>query len=492
MDKVFYRLDKQFGRILLVMIGLILVIYANTLNNGFVSDDIPAIVNNPKISHILSNGLNPCNLTNSLGYLIGKLNPAVYHLTNIILHSLNSILVFLFLRLFFRPWEAGWAVLIFAAHPVHTEAVSWISGRPYLFLSFFVLSSFLLYVSAVGSAKLNKLKYAASLGLYFFSLYSCIFALIFPGMLILYDLTFGLWRRNWKYWTAFLVLTGLKLWQMAGAIKQRVAEVSFDTGSSDLTNPLFNAVYSLFSHLGLLVWPAKLTFYHEPYSLSPAMLVIGVFSLLLIVLAMPFVFRRSRILFFAGGFFALFLAPTYSPVTISWLIAERYLYLPSMALSIFLAARLKKCSGGRKAKTTANLVMIFLLAACSLRTIIRNFDWKNHAAIWRATVKASPLSPKARNNMGDVHCGEGNLEKAVEQFKTAVELKPDYADAYHNLANTYQKMGRIEEAIRNYEKALSLNPRLYQSDTQLGIIYFNRGQRAQAEAYFQKAREIEK
>ena len=107
MDKVFYRLDKQFGRILLVMIGLILVIYANTLNNGFVSDDIPAIVNNPKISHILSNGLNPCNLTNSLGYLIGKLNPAVYHLTNIILHSLNSILVFLFLRLFFRPWEAG-------------------------------------------------------------------------------------------------------------------------------------------------------------------------------------------------------------------------------------------------------------------------------------------------------------------------------------------------------------------------------------------------
>ena len=50
--------------------------------------------------------------------------------------------------------------------------------------------------------------------------------------------------------------------------------------------------------------------------------------------------------------------------------------------------------------------------------------------------------------------GEGNLEKAVEQFKTAVELKPDYADAYHNLANTYQKMGRIEEAIRNYEKGL--------------------------------------
>jgi len=114
-----------------IVLALGSLIYANTLKNEFVSDDIPAIVNNPDISRLSFNG-NLVTFSNSLDYRIGRLDPFIYHLTNLGLHLANSILVFLFLRLFFSPSACFWTALIFVVHPVHAEAVTWISGRPYL------------------------------------------------------------------------------------------------------------------------------------------------------------------------------------------------------------------------------------------------------------------------------------------------------------------------------------------------------------------------
>ena len=310
-------------------------------------------------------------------------------------------------------------------------------------------------------------------------------------MLILYDFTFGRWRKNYKLWSVFLLPILLKfLLPGALGVRQRVMQVGFTAGQPSLSNPIFNLAYSFFSHLGLLVWPLKLTLYHEPNIISSLALGLEICLLAGLFLSLPFIFRKARPIFFALGFFMLFLLPTYSPVTVSWLVAERYLYFSSLALSMVFAFAVDKYAQESRAKKLANLLLVFLLAFYSWRTIARNADWKTFASIWRATLAVSPLSPRAHNNMGDVYFREGNLQQAAEEFIRAIELQPDYAEAYHNLANTYQQMGKIDEAIINYQKAVSLNPSLYQSYQNLGVIYLNKGRSDTAKEYFRRVLEV--
>jgi len=141
-------------------------------------------------------------------------------------------------------------------------------------------------------------------------------------------------------------------------------------------------------------------------------------------------------------------------------------------------------------KYTLYAFLTLVVAAYSLRTLVRNRDWRTHASIWRATVAASPASPKARLNMGDVYSLEGDLEKSAQEFILTAQLKPDYAEAYHNLANIYYKMGRIDDAIANYRRAATLKPSLWQSYQDMGIIYFQKGDYASARGCFKKAVEI--
>jgi Tfp pilus assembly protein PilF len=314
------------------------------------------------------------------------------------------------------------------------------------------------------------------------------FAVVYPGMTMLYDITFGKARKNYKLWLLFFLLAFLKLWLMRGLAEQRVVQVALDTGAAEFTNPLINVAHSIFSNLWLFIWPKNLTLYHEPLVVSQGGLRLELLALVAVILSLPFVFKKARVVFFALGLFILFLAPTYSPMMVGWLVAERYLYFPSIAFSLviaFVAAKALKASRAQKFIITSALGI--LVVVYSLCTVIRNLDWKDHSSIWRATVKVSAQSPRAHNNMGDVYCLEGNLDKAAKEFTRAVELKPNYAETYHNLANTYQKMGKIDAAILNYQKAISINPQLWQSHQNLGVIYLDKGEPGLAKKHFQEA-----
>ncbi len=456
----------------LVIIALLgFAVYANALGNGFVSDDIATIAENPNIGNIFSSsGLPSC--VNSLIYRVSGPNPAPYRLVNIVMHIATSLLVFFFLRLFFSRAAGFWGALIFAAHPVHTEAVTWISGKPHLFAAFFVLASFLAYHAATARAGLKKGCLAVSLIAYLCGLYSNFFTFFFPAMLIVYDVTFERWRRTWKLWLVFSGLAVFRALLLLYNVDEGILIMDRDASRAGLSNPVFNMIYSIANHFYLLIWPAKLTFYHEPYLISSSLLTVEGAVLAAIALSLPFLFRKAKPVFFAIAIFVLFLAPTYSPVMISWLIAERYMYLPSLAFCVFAAFLIDRYAARARPflRGSAYIGLTFLIIGYSARTVVRNFDWRDHAAIWRATEKASPYSPKAHNNMGDVYCREGNPKKAVEEFRRAIELNPDYADAYHNLANTYEHMGKTDEAIENYSKALYINPDLYQSRQRLNAL----------------------
>lgn len=491
---------SKLVKYIFVIIILSFLVYANSLNNAFVSDDLPSIANNPNISNIFA-APTLLNMTYHLNYQVSKLNPFGYHLVNSIIHTINSVLVFFLLLLFFKPYPSFFGSLIFAVHPVHTEAVTWIAGRNYLLMSLFILISILLYAYATKGERLKKSAFGFSLFAYFSAVCFSPFAYSLPAFLAAYDLYREKWRENFKLWLWFIPIGLLKFAFAFGILGGRIAMVAADTGGSGRSNPFFNFAFSTFTHLGLVLWPKNLTLYHEPVSATVGTITLELILLAVLLILSPLLLKKAKEILLAFVLFILFLLPTYSPVMISWVIAERYVYFSSLAFSIlaaFLAqkfyVRTKKIKGKfiteEKASLTLNLILILLVAGYSIRTIYRNADWRSHASIWRATAKVSPLSPRSHNNMGDVYSLEGNPDMAALEFARAIELKPDYADAYHNLASTYAKMGRIKEAVECYQKAIFYNPRLYQSYQNLAVIYYNLGRFPEAKAYLAKALEL--
>ena len=422
----------------LILIALCFLVYANSLNNAFVSDDIPSIVNSPYIAQFKQ--LEPASLLNSLCYKIGKLNPFPYHLTNIILHCIATILVFHFLKRFFQPLASLIGAGLFAIHPVHIEAVTWISGKPYIILTIFILAVYLLYQRHY---LLSLLSFTCYL-IFNFSF----FALV-PFFIIFSDILFKK-QKQWRLWLPFLAVVIIRLFLAKPVITQRIITVSRDIGSKTITNPLFNFSYSFFEHLKLLFYPAKLTLYHEPAVISSLALKIELLLLAILAISLLFVFKKAKKIIFALGIFILFLAPTYSPITISWLVAERYLYFGCIMLSIFIAVIYSSMP-------KLLPLLLFILMAFAVRTVARNEDWKDTGRLWRSTVMVSPYSHRAHNNMGDAYIQEGNIQGAIKEFTEAVNLKPDYADGYYNLAVIYNTIGNTEYAQKLYNKAISLN-----------------------------------
>ncbi|MFH1388643.1 MAG: tetratricopeptide repeat protein, partial [Patescibacteria group bacterium] len=188
--------------------------------------------------------------------------------------------------------------------------------------------------------------------------------------------------------------------------------------------------------------------------------------------------------------FVISLAVTLTPFRISWIVAERYVYLGSIGVIVIFSMFVNWVLGRYKLQGLYWSLLILIVFPLSIRTIIRNADWKSHDTLWLATAKYSPNSPQNHNNLGDYYGRMGDQETAIIEFKKAIELKPNYADAYHNLANTYQQLERFDEAVENYQKAIEFNPGLWQSYQNLGVIYYHQKNFDEALKYFKESLKI--
>lgn len=516
------NLSKRSYYLLLALIGLI--VYANSFSNSFVWDDEILIVQNgyiksfkyiPKIFSVdiyhwttQSNFYRPFfSLSLMLDYSLWKLNPLGYHLTNFILHLLNTFLIFYLINFLISNLKVSLlGSLLYLVHPLHTQAVTYISGRADLLAGFFILGTVLFFaLSAKTEGRHKNLFYFASIFFFICGLLSKEIVLVLPLVLILYDYCFGHLFKNIKKHTAFLLLALLY-------IILREQFLSFNPEGMlpyNLWVRLINLPKVIVFYLWLLVFPLNLRIERSLRLSESFDLPVFLSSILLIIiLAGVFKNRRKRIYLFSCLWFFINLLPVSNIVLpLNAEIAEHWLYLPSMGFFIILALGVDKLllkdsfvAGQRLSYKFKMTILVAVVTALGLLTISRNFEWRNPIILFEATLKSSlrhklnPKDTRVRFNLGHAYLSGGFYDKAILEFNEAlkglafprcrrvhyqlafaylgkssykeaeeelikaIEADPNYVSAYHLLGNLYKKTGDIDKANQMWNKMLKIKP----------------------------------
>ncbi len=504
-----------------LIIALTAVVYANSLKNSFLGDDADIIVNNDFIksgknlplvfSRAYLTSLKDLDflgtrnvgagelsyrpvvtLSYFLDYRIWKLNPFGYHLTNLLLHTINALLLFSLANLITgNPVTSLLAALLFALHPVNTEAVNAVCFREDLLVFLFFVSSLLFYIRAGRSAGIKKTGgYCVSLGMFFLALFSKEMAVTLPFILILYDYYFvsGARRRSFstnlkfRYLGYFFILIGyLWLW---GVIFKNPNPLPKYPGGSFYANILTMSTV-VANYIRWMIMPVRLHFMvTEPHLIlrqfSPAVLV----SAAIIISCLVFAIRMRRTakeMSFAIIWFFVTLLPVTNIFPIRYIVGLRYLYIPIAGFCLFLPllqSRIKKFS---------RAAVIVVLLFYSLLSASRNLAWRNDVALWSEIAKWYPDNHFAHYGLGSVFLKSGQVDKAVEEFKISLRLNPGEVNAHNFLAGCYTAKQMWGPAIKEYENTLEFKPRDPQVYYNLGDLYAKTGSNQKAIRAYQEA-----
>ena len=504
-------------RSLVIIILLGIIVYSNTFGNSFLWDDEVLVVKNSYIKnwkhlpHLFTRDLfygrwklgNYYRPLQSLSYLtdysLYELNPAGYHLTNLLFHLFNAILIYGILNLIQKNKKVSLlTALLFVVHPIHTQAVTYISGRADPMVAFFIFSGFYLYIRSIDLDK--KTYYFASLALFVFALLTKEIAIVFPFLLLLYDFVFPRRSRaktegflKYRYFTLFLIL-GLYV-----ALRYSVlnfAEGVPSLGSAGLSSRLLSMPRVIFAYLGLLFLPLGLHMEREvplANSLLEPSVLLSLILLILIGITIVRTYRHSRIIFFASVWFFLALLPMCNIMPLTTLMSEHWLYIASLGFFMILAiglAALSELKIGASRKFWRIFVLlsaIAIFAFYSFLTLRRNLDWKDGLTLCRNTLKYSPGNERVHNNLGNIYLREGRHGKAEDEYREALKLDPYLSEAYHNLGIIYSGRKEYDRAIEEYKEALKLNPGLLETHYNLGIVYYKQGEKEMALSQLKEA-----
>jgi tetratricopeptide (TPR) repeat protein len=521
-------------RIPILIIGLCVALALGTaLANGFAWDDRPLIVENRLIRDpgslgtLVASGFwqtgdrhdrfrsffRPVvSLSYALDYAVWSLKPFGFHLTNLLLHFLCSLLVYVLARDATGDRLAStMAAALFAAHPVHVESVAWISGRTDLWCALFMLAAFLLERRRADGDRGMRV---AAMGLFALALLSKEMAATFPILVAIDRLTRdGAWRARLRqaavasapYFAVFALYLGA-----------RHAVLGQESAPLYSLAPLAwcaTAAFVLARYATLMLLPIGLD-PHYPYSaldgFSDPVVPFSLALLLCAVAGSIVAARRHR----GAACALLWTGVTILPVLRfgsfgDVLLADRFLYIPSAGLALLLAHGLASVHAGRagiaaptgaaisagavaKAGALANhgATARRILAGAAAMTLAgllflsarQTRIWKDDRTLFTRLVETSPQSAMVRCNLGLALYDDGAYGPAKDEFRNAIALVPGYALAHNNLAAALEREGRLDEALYHYRQALALAPMQIETRVNVGSLLVRLDQRQEGMA----------
>lgn len=503
--------------LLVVVVG---ILYFNSLGNLFTNWDDGMIYQNPSIRNLSWEGIRKIftfengntyqpvrMLSYAVDYHFWKLDPFGYHLTSLFFYALTGIMVFFSLKAVSEglrkgaPAESHSRVallgsLLFVAHPVHVEAVTWLAARKEVLQGFFFFLAFCLYLKGRETSGRRKVIYFSLVLLgVLLAILSKPSAVVFPGVILIYEIAAGgkgiskFIRRHWLFMgcaiAISLVFTAvlIKVMVDAGGVKPY--------RGGDFFSNLLVSFYAFLHNVKLLFFTIN---YSAAYTIDVPNPILSLKTLIMVVstlslagLSIWFLTKRS-VYFFCFFFFLVTLLPYLNIIPISTLLADRYVFIASFSYALFVGMVFEhvytfyhpRFSAGFF-KVLATAIFLFLLTSHSLMTIRQNTIWQNSYTLWADAVEKYPKSNTANALMGVVYMELGMDEKALPYLEKAVRLLPYDYQSMNNLGIVYGRLGEREKAVKALSTAIWLQPENDNMKINLALVYQRGGKYDEAE-----------
>jgi tetratricopeptide (TPR) repeat protein len=547
MQKEFFR-RPVFHLVLIALMGLF--VYSNTFDVPFQFDDTEFVADNPIIKDIgyyispsKANSLKYWGNTDILRFLktrpvsylslwanhrLGGLDVTGYHVVNTTVHVINALLVYLIVMLTFRTsflkgsaigkrsgFIALFSGLLFAVHPLQTEAVIYILQRCVVLDSMFCLLSMVFYIKFRLRTSNPSLEgeglSSSSLLLYFAALLSCVLAMktkesafTLPVAIALYEFMF--FNATFKKRVLFLapllftmLIIPLEYISLSSDAELATAldSASRSKGAPPRIDYLFTQFRAIAGYIGLILFPVGQTVDHdqqvynsflEPQVFLSFLFLLGIFGFSI------YLFYRSRFTDYSlrlctFGIFWFFLALSVesSVFPIGEMMVEYRVYPSSAGVHIALASGIFLLISRIRNKAPAFASLVLIIIVLSSATYARSYVWEDNFTLWKDAVEKSPNKARPHNNLGVAYMANGRMEEAIEHYKAALKSDPSFAESHFNLGSVSQAKGMTEEAIEYYKAALKCDPGFTEIYPFLGKAYMEKGVTEEAEEQFRVA-----
>lgn len=507
MSSSFHKWNNNHAVPLLVLVAITFAVFGQVLGHEFITnwDDRMYVVDNPAIK-----GFSLANVrTIFTTYYVGNYAPVQmlsymldyalwggwaggFLLTNLVIHVINGLLFYrLLLRFHGERLIAFIGSALFLIHPVQVESVAWVSQRKNVLAMLFFLLAWEYYCryreAEPGRGRIN---YLVSVATFFLALLAKSVAVIFPVVIVLFDLCFpaGAVRLRLKDKLPFVLAAAAAAW--LALISQEGGGRSGFHGGGPLAT-FYTMLPVLCRYLGMLFWPVGLSAEYDPQIYQTITPTVAGAMLLLAVIAGAcglLLARNSKVGFWALLFF-VGLLPVSQIVPLVTLINDRYLYVPMLGAAALFAVgsdRLLKRSGTRCSGTVRFLLAGMLLVLTSV-SWQRVSVWRDDFALWSDAVAKYPGKATIQSAMGDVLLSRDRVDDAWQRYELALKLNPLETTALLNLGILYSQKGNLETGQRMLKEVILLDPRNFKGWANLGNNLALQGDYSEAEDAYLRA-----
>jgi tetratricopeptide (TPR) repeat protein len=489
------------------------LLYLPSLDNDFVWDDV-ILIGSPEmrsldaatvkrlfttnfwdVSDATSGMYRPLtSLSYHADYQVYGSNPRGFHHTNIILNAAVSAMVFLaLLEMFSQPLLALLAALWFAAFPMHVQSVAWISGRTDVVATLFALLSLWFYArwrkrSGPGAATGSLLCCALAL-------LGKEVAVVLPGVAAVYELLprGGDERRSHGAGRWGLLLGMCTLAAVYFGVRHSVLGSSLGA-LPRVTHGISQAValtFSIVAHYTYrLIYPFRLNptpDFPPPAHFFNLHTMAGV-AVVALVVAAVIRWRRQRVFVFGVAVIACGLAPVLHVVPANVVLAEHFLYFPSLGAALLVSLAVTHLPGRRRTLALGAFTAVWL--ACCARTVMGTLDWRNDLVLFQKAVAVADNNPVAHFDLGVSLGQRGRHQEALAEFRRATELNPDYADAWSAMGRAEDELGQHALGLEHCARAVEIDPYDARFVNDLGMMQFQARQYTAAAQSFRRALEL--
>ena len=523
-----------------VLVGVVLVLgvsfalHSNALENQFTNyDDDLYIYQNHRIktlglenivwlfTHGYYRSYIPVTMiSHAIDYAVWGLDPWGHHLTNVVIHSVNSVWVFLFgvmvladvrrrgewsgtgkreqeVITFGVVFGSAIGALLFAAHPLRAESVGWVSDRKDLLAAFFTLPSLAAYMM-YASGRGGKKWYLMSLVSLVLAVMSKSIAVVTPVIMILIDILVLRRQSVKKYWgpVLFEKIPFLLISLAAGLASQAAATGAVVSLFVEEATPIQRALfpfYATFFYVEKMFLPSGLV---PVYNLPDAgTMVFPVFLFILLLASLSLALQKGQFWWvMMWTTYLVFLSPTMIGLSAGIQpLADRYSYLPSVSFCFFAGGavafiwdRAGDQWRGRIARIVVAGTSMVVLAALGVACLRQMEYWRSSESLWRRQIAVLPVM-FGYNNLGHALMNAHHINEAIDAFELVVRQRPNFAEGFNNLGVAYNLKGRSEEAMQTFAKAIKLAPDYIDAYVNLGTILREKGRFDDASKIFEAA-----